>query len=61
MKNIKYYLPLLILGLVTGIRVYFDCFDGTVSKQCIESDQSIFTNKEKFPGKYFVKFKENSI
>lgn len=61
MKNVKYYLPLLILGFITSIRVYLNCFKGVVSKQCIEPNYSIFTDKEKFPGNYFVKFKENSI
>jgi len=61
MKSVKYYLPLLILSFLVGIRVYVNCFDGTVSKQCIESEESIFTNKEKFPGRYFIKFRESSI
>lgn len=61
MKNVKYYLPLLIVGLITSIRVYVNCFRSAVTSQCIEPTDSIFTNKDKFPGKYFVKFKENSI
>jgi len=61
MKNLKYYLPLLILSFLTSFRVYFNCFGKVVTKQCIEPNQSIFTDKSRFPGRYFVKFRQYSI
>jgi competence protein ComEC len=60
MGKIRFYLPLVIVGIVAVIRVYFNCFV-SVDNNCLEPKESFFSNKEKFPGKQLAEFRESSI
>lgn len=58
---IRYFLPLIILGVFTCVRVYSNCFKSSILPSCVEPAKSFFTDKEKFPGKYLMKFREGAV
>lgn len=60
MNRFRLYLPLIIVAIFAGFRVYFNCFRN-IDANCLEPRESFFSNEEKFPGKQLSKFRLRSI
>ena len=56
------YLPLLLIMIVALIRVYFSCLGSSyLYNACLEPREGMFSDVEKFPGKYRNLFRQYSI
>jgi competence protein ComEC len=62
MKKYLMYLPLFLIMIVAIVRVYFSCLENSyLYNACLEPREGIFSDIEKFPGKYIHSFRKYSI
>jgi len=59
-KVLKYYFPLIVIFVISSFRVYDSCFR-SIKNECMESRESFFANKDRFPGKQLAEFRKNAI
>lgn len=53
-------LPIVLIGLLGFVRVYYNCLRKEVGDVCLEPVETVFTNTAQFPGKQIAVFRGNA-